>query len=177
MAKKESERIISWRRDNVDRISVLVPKGGKHLFRILAQREGVNSTEMIRKAVLARAGLNMMPYPDDLKGLETIPKDDMNVARTAVKVLQDMERTPTRQKIIQEYGVELPSEEYRLFIDNLDEKIVMDVLQKIISAFRETPKSITDKLGGTPVHISGKELGAIRRMLSDVTNTDDLING
>lgn len=177
MAKKESERIISWRRDNVDRISVLVPKGGKQLLRILAQREGIKITEMIRKAILTRAGLNMMPYPEDFKGLEKIPENDMDAARTAVKVLQDMERTPIRQKTIQEYGIELPSAEYRLFIDKLDEKIIMDVIHKIVSALRETPKSITGKLGGTPVHISGKELVALRRMLSDVTNTDDIING
>ena len=70
MATKESKRVDEHRRKYFDRISSLIEKGGNALINTLAIREGVTKAEVIRRSILARAGLRYMPFPDDLKALE-----------------------------------------------------------------------------------------------------------
>jgi len=61
MAKKESKRVMEQRKRDYDRISFTIPKEARHLLRVQALREGVSSAEMIRRAILARCGLESWP--------------------------------------------------------------------------------------------------------------------
>ena len=61
MAKKESERVMEQRKRACDRVSFVVEKDLKYLIRAQALREGVSSAEMMRRAILARCGLESVP--------------------------------------------------------------------------------------------------------------------
>lgn len=61
MAKKSSERVMRQRRRDYDRISFTVPKDIRHLIRVQALRDGLSAAETIRRAILARCGLESMP--------------------------------------------------------------------------------------------------------------------
>lgn len=61
MAKKESERVMEQRKRACDRVSFVVEKDLKYLIRAQALREGVSSAEVMRRAILARCGLESVP--------------------------------------------------------------------------------------------------------------------
>jgi hypothetical protein len=61
MAKKESKRVMEQRKRACDRVSFVVEKDLKYLIRAQAMREGVSSAEMMRRAILARCGLDSAP--------------------------------------------------------------------------------------------------------------------
>ena len=72
MATDETRRVAKHRRVAFDRISTLIDKGGKYLLHAQAIREGVSVAEMLRRAVVARCGLRMVPYPEDLDKLAEV---------------------------------------------------------------------------------------------------------
>lgn len=90
MATKESKRVIKQRKQNYDRFSVLTEKGGNQILRVLALREGVSIAEMIRRAILARGGLRMLPYPDTLADLEKVTTKEE--AEAALVMIQEREK-------------------------------------------------------------------------------------
>lgn len=177
MATKESERVDAYRRMKFDRISFLISKGGKQLLRILALKEGVNVTELIRRAVLARAGLNMLPSPTVLKAIDGENVKTPLDAKVIVRTLQNQERIPARRNIIQDQGIEIPTAEYSIFIDSQDEYDLMKIQNKIMNALRTTPKGLVENWQGTPVYITGAELSVLRRMLANCGYTDDTGDG
>lgn len=61
MAKQSSRRVMEQRKRDSDRVSFLIDKEGKYLLHAQARREGVSVAEMIRRAILARCGLEAMP--------------------------------------------------------------------------------------------------------------------
>ena len=61
MATQESERVMAQRKRDYDRVSITIPKEGKYLLHAQAKREGVSVAEMMRRAILARCGLENMP--------------------------------------------------------------------------------------------------------------------
>ena len=61
MAKKASERVMRQRRQNNDRVSFVIDKEAKYLLHAQALKEGISTAEMIRRAILARCGLENWP--------------------------------------------------------------------------------------------------------------------
>ena len=61
MAKKESKRVMEQRKRACDRVSFVVEKDLKYLIRAQALREGISSAEVMRRAILARCGLESVP--------------------------------------------------------------------------------------------------------------------
>ena len=92
MAKKSSERVMNIRKQSYDLISFVMKKDARHLIRAQALREGVTSSEAMRRAILARCGLDTMPDTTTpqyqaIKDAEIKPE-----AEEAIAQLQEHER-------------------------------------------------------------------------------------
>jgi len=92
MAKMTSRRVMDQRRKNSALINITVPKEARHLIRAQALREGVSYAEMIRRAILARCGLESWPDFSDRNYLFVVYADDKESADEAIEGLQMDER-------------------------------------------------------------------------------------
>jgi len=61
MATKESKRVMELRAKNYKQINFLAPHGMRMLLYAMAQKEKCTASDVIRRAILARAGLERMP--------------------------------------------------------------------------------------------------------------------
>ena len=152
MPTPESERVQKQRRENFDRLSVLIEKGGRYLVNALAVREGISKAALIRQSILARAGLRVLPYPPELDKLKGITSEEE--AEKAILRLQN-----------QEEGSEI--------ISNLIEEISPEGNRKEFEIeasydLKRVLKKITDAESGESVNLSGYEIGIIRRALSNL---------
>lgn len=167
MATKESKRVIRQRKQNYDRFSVLIEKGGNQLLRVLALREGVSIAEMIRRAILARGGLKMLPYPDDLAELEEVTTQQE--ARRAVYTMQAHEEgNEIMTHLAEAFGGEPPSAEYTTRMDHADIAEFREAVKRINAAIEaESPE---DSVFAPPVTVKlkGREIGIMRRMLANI---------
>lgn len=70
MATEKSKRDLEQRRRDYEQISFLIPKGGRRLLRALGMKERRPAADVIRSAVLARAGLERVPDESNLAKLD-----------------------------------------------------------------------------------------------------------
>lgn len=173
MPTKES-MMVAKSRMRFDRLSVLVEKGGRHLFRVMALREGVNISELIRRAVLARAGINVLPYPAEFEKLSEVKTK--KEARIAIRTLQAIDQTPQRQEVAEMYAAERPTSEYTIFLEKRDAAEFQSIMAKAAKAIREFPPGMTEKTSGIPVTLTGKEVIVLRRALANMWRPEDLID-
>lgn len=173
MPSKESQRVDEHRRANFDRVSILVDKGGRQLFRVLALREGVSMTEMIRRAVLARAGLRVLPYPDALEKLEGITTQEE--ARVAIRKLQMHEEADEiKTHIIDSLSAEPAKAEYITYMDHADMCEFDEAARRIDAAMEAADPENDMDLFSPPVAVKlkGREIGIMRRMLANIQLQD-----
>lgn len=168
MAKKSSERVMRIRKRDNDRLSFLMDKESRFLIRAQAIREGVTSAEVIRRAVLARCGLDKMPdiktpQYQDLKSVELHVEAEQALTR-----LQDDERD-TEKETYQTYLVTLAGKAAQ------DEYIggllaLLDAIEDIQPPAKERGWQGTDKIA-----IDKRKISAIRRLLAnmDEVESDD----
>lgn len=158
MPNDKSKKVMSRRKINYDRFSALIDKGGNKLLRVLAIREGVSIAEYIRRAVLARGGLHMVPYPDKLQELDNVTTQEE--ARKAVRMLQyDEMAGETRRMVLQL----LEGERKRPFVWNADKEDIAEIRY----VFNEINQAI-DSADGEPVKFSERQIGSLQRMLANI---------
>lgn len=89
MATEESKRVMELRKKNYDQLSILVPKGYKKLLQAMSIKERCNVSEVVRRAIMARAGLEQVPEESLLVKLDAVetPKE----AAAALKHCQTVE--------------------------------------------------------------------------------------
>lgn len=157
MPTKESRRVDEHRRKNFDQIPVLVEKGGRALLRALAIRENVSVAELIRRAILARAGLKVWPYNmERLSGIENSLE-----AKGAVLQLQREEQTDDQMKVvIEQMSSEPNNAKYHMVVNMAELKAV---IARINSSLEHYPNS-----DAVMITLTGKEVGTLRRMLSNM---------
>ena len=166
MPTEESKRVDAHRRKNFDRLSVLIEKGGRELYRVLALREDCSTTEMIRRAVLARAGLRVLPYPDQLEELKTV--ETYRDAHTAIRRLQHREEAnEIIDHLLQELGGEAATADYDITLDHSDVCEIREAMRKISAAIGEDLPP-DDFAPPVTVRLKGRDIGVIRRMLANI---------
>ena len=74
------------RNKRYEQISFLIPKGGRSLLHVMAIKERCTITDVIRKAILDRAGLKQIPKEWQLK----IPDDDVLTPKEAAKMITEI---------------------------------------------------------------------------------------
>lgn len=172
MATNESKRVQKQRRENFDRVSVLIEKGGKHLLRVLALREGVSIAEMIRRAVLARGGLRVLPYPAELEKLESVTTQEE--AQRAVYQMQNNETaTEVMRHLSEALGGEPAQAEYTTTMTHGDIASFRNAVRRIEAAIEAAGPG--DSVFSPPVEVRlyGLEIGIMRRMLANIERIDN----
>lgn len=162
MANRNSKRVMDQRKANFDQISFLFETGGRKLIRTLALREGCSGSEVIRRSILARAGLQLLPYPQDLDALDAVQNNED--AGAALRRMQNREAASEVIAHIKEaLGAEPAKARYSVTITPTDVHDLVTAVQRIESAIKENPDT-------TPVTVtlSGMEIGSLRRMLANI---------
>ena len=83
MATEKNRRDMEQRKIHYDQVSFLFPKGGRRLLRALGIKERCTAADVIRRAILARAGLEKVPNETELQKL-----DEVQTPREAADVLK-----------------------------------------------------------------------------------------
>lgn len=158
MAKQNSERVMKQRKRDNDRISFVIDKDAKYLFRAQALREGVTMAEMIRRAVLARCGLKKTPNFATPHYSRIVNANDQESARKAIlglqldEYMQSLEHTRPDNILLTVY---LAGEHMRgEYI-----KALLDLLDAVEDAKADEQ---------APVKMSKKQIEIIRRLLANV---------
>lgn len=154
MATKESDRVDRHRKENFERISILGEKGTKKLLKAASLREGISVTEFIRRAILARIGLRIMPYPDRLSIIDNIVSADE--ADKAIRTLQNAE---TSKEILSKV-LDALSPEGNGKVFNLSDEETQELTSVLM-------------LVKNRHSISGYEIGILRRILSNIQYKND----
>ena len=167
---KKSEYVKRSRRENFDRVSVLIAKGGHQLLRVLALRENVSVAEFIRRAILARAGLKLMPKElDDLADVDTQPLADY-----AVRRFQNIENADEiKQHLIEELSPEPPAAQYTTRLTRADVAELDDAIRRIHAAIDASGAPKTQQSPPVDISLSGREIGVLRRFLANIERVDD----
>lgn len=169
MATKESKRVDEHRRKYFDRISSLIEKGGNFLINVLAIREGVTKAEVIRRSILARAGLRSMPFPDDLNALEEV--ETKEEAEYAIMHLQRKEeKNEIINKLLQELSPEPDSAKYNMKIDHDTRRCLLHLAGYSDPEIAELLKTRWGEEQN--ITASGFDIGHIRRMLANIQHID-----
>lgn len=160
-----SERVQKQRKATYDRISTLIDKGGKHLLHAQALREGITVAEMLRRAVYARAGLRMLPYPDDLEKLAEVRTQEE--AEKAIRQLQAKEESSEIMKqLLQQLAPEPDSAQYQLQVDHDTRRVLLR-----LAGFTDAEiSSLLESRWGSEEQItaSGFDIGHLRRLLANI---------
>ena len=167
MATKESERVAEHRRKNFDRISLLLEKGGRELVRVLALREDCTGAELCRRAILARAGLRISPYPGQIQKLEEVQTQQQ--AQAAIMRLQGSEMaSETVQHIIDNLSSEPSTGQFVAFLSKADIAELSFAMQQIQSAISAAQKNT--KKETIAVKLSGQSVGVLRRFMANIVD-------
>ena len=129
MANKKSLRTMQARQ-NYDQVSFLAEKGSRDLLRVVAMREGVTVSELLRRCILSAAGLNVFPPPSDLEDLaaiETSKDADAAILKMQSKenLSDDLEEHKNKHKN-DRYISTLNPDEWELILgigDRIDEEL------------------------------------------------------
>lgn len=165
----ESERVQQSRKQNFDRISTLIDKDGKYLLHAQAIREGVSVAEMIRRSILARAGLRMLPYPADLKNLAEVRTAEE--AEDAIIHLQNKEeKDEIIHHVLQAISPEPDDAKY-----TVSENMVQACRRTLLLAAGVSLDDVVEilKKPAEPVILDGLDIGNLRRMLANMKKAED----
>lgn len=166
MANKNSKRIMEQRKANYDRVSIIIDKDGKYLLHTLAKREGVGVAEMARRAILARAGLHILPYPDELERLKDISTQEE--AAAAINRLQAREEgSEIIQHLITELSPEADGKTVTVKMDRSEIAEMENAMAVIGKAMAEVkPADVFAE--PVQVQLTGREVGVLRRFLANI---------
>lgn len=173
MAKKESKRVMEQRKRACDRVSFVIEKDMKYLIRAQALREGVSSAEVMRRAILARCGLESVPDTTsaDYKTIrDAVTRAD---AEKAITRLQISEADRYDAKDESEKEITVPA---AVMLAGRDEKIryIVSMLD-ILDAIEDTPEPAPRKewQNPAPIKIRKGTLEIVRRLLSNIETVSE----
>lgn len=156
MPTDETIRVALHREKNFDRVSTLIEKNGKYLINALALREGCSKTEVIRRAVLDRAGLRFMPSSIDLEDLQEV--DDKQSADYSILRLQAHES----KKEVVNYVIDKLSPEPAPAVYSISTDYDMRQLAKKLAESQEPTAALTEY-----------EMGILRRAMANIQNIEN----
>lgn len=176
MVKKESKRVMEQRKRNCDRISFVVNKDAKYLIRARALREGVSSAEMMRRAILARCGLENWPEMHEwppahgvISYNSMVNCSDKESAARAIEALQQDEFMNANIRTEQDddtFYIYMPETSMK------DE--YLDALSDLIAAVDDAEEPwASGKIAPMHIKISKKSLFIVRRLLSNIDEISD----
>ena len=164
MIVQKSKLVQEQRKRSYDRISTLIDAGGKWLIHAQAIREGVSIAEMLRRSIYARAGLRMLPYPEDLEKLAEVHTPE--AAEAAILRLQAKEESnEIINRVLQKLSPEPDSSEFNLKVDADTREVLLTIAGLSIDEIAEIKKVRTED---EEVTVTGFEIGHLRRLLANM---------
>ena len=164
---KKSEFVKRTRKENFDRVSVLIEKGGNFFLRALAIREGTSIAEFIRRAILARAGLRMLPYPEELDQLSDI--ETQKEAEYAISHFQRREVTDqSYADLVNSVSSEPTDCDYQISLSKDDAVAMQSMIARINADITTQELSGNDAGQEITLTITGDELAIVRRSLANL---------
>lgn len=165
MAKKTSKRVMDVRKRNNDRVSFLIDKEGKYLLHAQAMREGVSVAEMLRRAVLARCGLESMPDFTQPHYQAIVTANSKESAEKAINGLQ-------LDEYVQRHQETTPADDVYMTVmlssQTMKEEYIKALLD-LLDALEDTTAPQAD--GWTPptnIKTTRETLAAVQRLISNI---------
>lgn len=166
MPTNRSERVMEQRKRDYDQVSFVISKGGKYLARAQALREGVTVAEMIRRAILARCGLESMPDFTMPHYHNIVAASDKESAERAIDGLQ-------RDEYIKRHLEEKPDDDVYMTVmlasQGMKDEYIKALLD-LLDALEDTTPALWDDAWNPPteIKITKKTLAIVRRLLSNI---------
>lgn len=165
MATDESIRVGKHRKYNFDRVTTLIDKGGRWLLRAQAMREGISVAEMLRRAVLARCGLRMLPYKTDLDALAEVQSQE-EAEKAILRLQAKEEKDEIIKKVLHELAPEPDSAQYSMKVDH-DTRCALLRLAGLSDP--EIGDLLRDRWGeDAEIMATGFDTGHLRRLLANM---------
>lgn len=123
MALEKSKRDLEQRKRDYDQISFLIPKGGRRLLRAMGIKERCTAADVIRRAVMSRAGLERVPEESNLVKLDAV--ETRKEATDALIACQRDEYAKTRWNMPWTPSQNITNDEIYIL-----EKIIIPALRK-----------------------------------------------
>lgn len=166
MATEKNRRDMEQRKIHYDQISFLFPKGGRRLLRVMGIKERCTAADVIRRAILSRAGLEKVPDDNMLAKM-----DKAETPSEAADSLFDCQTVEYVKHELKQQGrpaapddvpiIMLSSKWYK------DESIAaLQALQKGIMEQNATKKP-------RPVELTRREFDILCRLLANTVIIDD----
>lgn len=173
MATKESKRVMKLREKSYTQVNFLAPHGTKILLRAMAQKEKCTASDVIRRAILARAGLEEMPDAVNLAKL--LSSETSHEAADALIDCQAVEHVK-RQSPAQIQVIKQTKPEEKATVVMLSSKWYKD---ESLAALRNVQKAVTQQntmQKPRPFTLSRRDYIALCRLLSnaDIVDNDNM---
>lgn len=166
MATMESKRVMQLREKNYKQVNFLAPHGTRSLLRGLARKEKCTSSDVIRRAILARAGLEEMPDDVNLAKLNAT-----ETSREAADALIDCQTVEYVKRELKQNGKPLPAQGTSVVM--LSSKWYKTESLEALQAVRQAVEnqSVTQK--PRPIAIKKRDYNALFRLLANTVIVDN----
>ena len=168
MATRESKRVMKVRNKNYKQVNFLAPHGTKLLLRALGIKEQCTSSEVIRRAILARAGLEKMP---DMKSLAKLNASETN--REAADAFIDCQTIEYVERELIRNGQPVPEDDEPVIM--LSSKWYKEESLTALEAIKAAIEQQNPLKKPRPIELSRQDYNALQRLFSNVFVRDDNI--
>lgn len=166
MATRESKRVVALRKKNYDQVSFLIPKGGRRLLRAMGIKERCTAADVIRRAILARAGLESVPEEINLAKL-----DAAETNREAADALIDCQTAEYVTRELKRQGRPVPPDDVPVVM--LSSKWYKDESTAALLAVHKAVQEQSAMKKPRPIEISRRDYNALQRLFSNLVVRDD----
>ena len=163
MATPETKRVNTHRSKYFDQQPVLLEKGGKGFYKTLANYRGLTVSEMIRRAVLHDAGLNVLPYPKELETVNNL--DDRQTINIRLRHLQNVERC--HPEIYDALSDDSLSQRFVVGLDQADANALLDLCYSIQDSILNGDDPVDPVAGNRAVILTGEQIALLRRTIAN----------
>lgn len=168
MATEKNRRDMEQRKIHYDQVSFLIPKGGRRLLRALGVKERCTAADVIRRAILARAGLEKIPDKNMLDKL-----DAAETPREAADALIDCQTVEYVKGELIRQG--RPTETDSTTVVMLSSKWYKDESTAALLALQKGVQEQNTTKKPRPIELTRREHEILCRLLANTIVVDDEI--
>ena len=166
MATRESKRVMKLREKNYKQVNFLAPHGTRLLLHAMAQKEKCTASDVIRRAILARAGLEKMPDDVHLAKLNAT-----ETSREAADALIDCQTVEYVERELIRQGRPIPAQNTPVVM--LSSKWYKEESTAALQAAQQGIDRQNAMQKPRPIELSRRDYNALCRLLSNAVVTDD----
>jgi hypothetical protein len=166
MATEKNLKDMEQRKIHYDQISFLFAKGGRRLLRAMGVKERCSAADVIRRAILARAGLERVPDKCNLDKL-----DATETPREAVDALIDCQSVEYVKRELRRQGRQIPGEQTTAVM--VSSQWYKDESLAALEAARAEVEKQNQRDRPRMIELSRQDYDALCRLLANTLVIDD----